>query len=99
MATEIEISYTNNPPGQVGERPKKLKPGTEVKFVSQDGKDLVVDFLGKSPLTNGGSTVKQNEAVTLGGKPGRYPFKCTMTVDGESVTLDPTTGGELEVGN
>lgn len=99
MAIEIEISYKNDPPGQVGERPKKFTPGAEVKFVSKDGDDLVVDFLGKSPLTNNGSTVKQNEVVSIAKKPGRYPFKCTMTVDGESVTLDPKTGGELEVGN
>lgn len=99
MAEEIEISYNNNPPGQIGERPRKFQPGDQVKFVSKDGNDLVVDFLGNSPLTGDNSTVKQNDVVELARKPGRYPFKCTMTVGGRPVTLPPSIGGEIEVGN
>jgi hypothetical protein len=103
MPTPIVISYKNNPPGQLGERPRRLKPGTEIQFTSGEGNDLVVRFPGKSPLNNGSALVRQNEVVTVADKPGRYPFLCTMTVNGKPVTLgDPSdpgipAGGELEI--
>jgi hypothetical protein len=104
MPTTIVINYKSKPPGQVGARPHKLAPGEDFVFTSEDGTDLTVDFLGNSPLKTGTGVAKQGEVLTAANKPGRYPFKCSMTVDGEPVTLgdpnDPNSviGGELEVG-
>ena len=104
MATPIVINYKTKPRGQVGERPRKLAPGTQFFFTSPDGDDLSVDFKGNSPLTSGENTAHQGVVVTAANKPGRYPFECFMTVDGERRRLSDSADdesrveGELEVG-
>jgi hypothetical protein len=104
MAEEIRISYTANPPGQVGPRPRQLAPGSKFKLTCVDKGEFTAEFIGDSPLKSGAKTMKKDIEQELGTKKGKFQFKCILKEDGkEPVILDPRDaavggGGELEVG-
>lgn len=99
---EIEITYSKQPQGQVGTRPRRIPRNAEFHFTTKDPGDLSIEFTGDSPLADGSKKVKANTAVKAA-KPGRYPFLCTLEHNGVKRTLgiasDPSSGvgGELEV--
>jgi hypothetical protein len=103
MPETIEISYNNDPPGQVGPRPRKIPLKGTFRFTSSDPGVLTIEFTGNSPLANGARTLAANQDFTAD-KPGRFRFKCILEHKGKTITLgdpaDPASaaGGELEIG-
>jgi hypothetical protein len=95
---EIKISYTAVPPGQVGLRPQKIKQGDSCRFTCGDAGTLEVEFTNGSP-TNIMKFKKDQSFVAE--KTGRFKFKCTLTPAGGGPprVLDPSVGGEIDVGN
>lgn len=100
MAELIKVNYKTQPQGQVGPKPRKVKPGTELRFDCDDPTgDFEVEFLGESPLSSGAKKATRNQQVFAGTKPGVYKFKCTHNgiIFGDTNNPGPG-GGELEVG-
>jgi len=103
MAENIEISYKTKPPGQVGPKPRRIPVNGAFRFTSNDPGVLTIEFLNDSPMADGSKKVGKDNDFTAA-KPGKYPFKCILEVNGQTVTLgdpnDPSSpaGGELEVG-
>jgi hypothetical protein len=95
---KIEITYSKNPRGLMGQRPRKLKRGEEIEFTCKDEGDLTIEFVGESPLDGGGKQAKKGKKVKLGDKAGLFRFRCILKVNGVEHVLEPTVGGELEIG-
>ena len=102
MAEQIEISYSANPRGQVGVRPRKLKLKSAFNVFTKDPGVLSIEFIGSSPLNNGAMTAPGNKDLTVV-KAGKFLFKCILDRNGTKLVLDPRDpnnpagGGELEV--
>jgi hypothetical protein len=90
---EIKISY---PAGQVGPRPQKVKLNESCRFTCTDPGTLEVEFTNGSPTNK--KTFKKDESF-VAKNPGRFLFKCTLTPpNGPPQVLDPSVGGEIDVG-
>ena len=87
----IEISYSKDPPGQVGTKPRKIKKNTIFRITTKDPGVFTIEFTNGSPLANGSTTPSPNTDLAAA-KTGKFPFKCTL--DGKVIQ----TGGEVEVG-
>ena len=102
MAEMIEISYSANPRGQVGVRPRKVKLKGAFHVFTKDPGVLSIEFIDSSPLKNGAMTAAGNKDLTVE-KAGRFLFKCILNQNGTKLVLDPrdpndpSGGGELEV--
>ena len=100
---EIEITYSKQPQGQLGPRPRKIPFNEPFRFTTKDPGVLTIEFTGDSPLADGSKIVKANTNV-IATKPGRFPFTCTLENQGVRRTFGiagvPSSGvgGELEVG-
>src|SRR4051794_24097629 len=98
----IDIDYNAIPPGQKGDRPRRIPLNGSFHFTSLNPGELTIEFIGQSPLADGTRTLKPGKAF-VAGKHGKFPFKCTLVrPDGHVAVLDPTSpgspaGGELEV--
>jgi hypothetical protein len=101
MSTQIEINYSNpqKPTGVVGGTPSIPLNG-QFSFFSLDG-PVQIQFIGDSPFLPHSHTLHPGHTALTATKPGRYKFRCFLTVHGQAVELDPNspgaTGGELEV--
>jgi len=101
MAEQIEISYSTNPRGQVGVRPRKLKRKSQFRVFTKDRGVLSIEFIDSSPLKNGAMTAAGNKDLSVE-KAGRFLFKCILEVDGQRIVLDPRDpvspgGGDIEI--
>ena len=100
MSVPIEINYKNNqkPRGMVGPR-QSIKVNSAFQVFSQDG-PMTFQFKGDSPFAHDPGVLPGNTDF-VATKPGQYKFKCTMSIDGHPVELDPDNplgiGGEMEV--
>lgn len=100
----IEISYNVDHRGQLGQRPRKVGPGTKIRFICKDPGTFRVEFPGESPFENGATQVKEGEVVVTANRPGKHPFVCILTHDGREVrigtpgTSEEKEGGDLEIG-
>jgi hypothetical protein len=99
----IEISYTANPPGQVGVRPRAVPRNHTFEFFTGDPGTLTLEFIDRSPLADGVMTVAGGQ-VLRAVHPGHYLVICRLRRPGaaEDLVLDPRApgihgGGELEV--
>ena len=100
---EIKISWTANPPGQIGIRPREVKANTSFIVTSTDPGIVSIEFKGKSPLADG-STILPAGATFVATHPGSYKFKCHLKdASGNDHVLDPDDpnvpngGGEMKV--
>ena len=92
--TEIKISYTSVPQGQLGGRPQKINLNEICRITSPDTGELVVEFLGRTPLASGQFIKK--DVDFLAHKSGHFAFNCVFTPpDGKPIKID---GGEIEIG-
>ncbi len=102
MAEKIEISYSANPRGQVGVRPRTVRLKTAFHVFTKDPGVLSIEFIDNSPLKNGAMTAPGNKDLTVE-KAGRFLFKCILDQNGTKLVLDPRDpnnpagGGELDV--
>jgi hypothetical protein len=101
--TEIRISYSAAPRGQVGPRPQPIKLNEVCRFTCAEPGSLTLEFLDESPLGYQKTIEKDVDFVPV--KAGRFKFKCILTPPGGKPIvlgdpLDPAAeiGGEIEVG-
>ena len=88
---EIQISYKSKPQGQLGVRPQQIRHNETCRITSPDAGDLVVEFTGRSPLSNG-TTIKRDTDFVPNSS-GRFPFNCVFTPPGgQPMKID---GGDL----
>jgi hypothetical protein len=99
---KLEITYSKNPTGLVGERPRKLSRGEEIEFTCNDPGELEIEFVGESPLEGGVKKMKKGDKRKLGQKAGLFKFDCLLTQNGKTRRLGSNgaevSGGELEIG-
>jgi hypothetical protein len=101
--TEIKISYSATPKGQIGPRPQKIALNESCRFTCADPGTLTIEFVNGSPVTNATKINKDENFVAA--KSGHFKFKCILTPPGGSpITIgdpnDPNSaaGGEIEIG-
>src|SRR5260370_27226558 len=102
--TEIKISYSAVPKGQIGTRPQKIALNESCRVTSADPGTLTIEFINGSPVNN--RTKINCDEVFIAEKAGRFRFKCILTppggqpiVLGDSNDPNATPGGEIDVGN
>ena len=100
---EIKISWSANPPGQVGTRPRQIKKNSSFKITSVDPGTVSIEFKQNSPLS-GGTKVVPADTLVVASVTGKFKFKCHLkTPNGADLVLDPDDpnlpngGGEIEV--
>lgn len=99
MPEVIRVNYKTPPLGQVPPKPRKVKPGDELRFDCDDPTcDFEVVFDNKSALKGDKTRVKRNESVFAGDTPGTYDFICTCNGIPLGGAGQPQ-GGQLEIGN
>jgi hypothetical protein len=98
----VKISWKANPPGQLGTRPQRIPLNGQFQVQFVDEGELKIEFIGGSPLKNGQMFVNAGEIVDVV-KPGKFKFKCHLTVNGQELVLDPDdpkqpdAGGSMDV--
>jgi hypothetical protein len=86
----IEISYSINPPGQVGTKPRKVKKNQTFRIITHDPGDFKIEFTNGSPLATGNiNPLPGADLVPV--HTGTFPFKCTLN----GVVIP--AGGEVEI--
>ena len=86
----IKISYSQNPPGQVGTKPRKIKKLSSFRITTDDPGLFSIEFTNGSPLASGATKPAPNTDL-VAANTGRFPFKCTLN----GVVIP--AGGEVEV--
>lgn len=101
---EIKISYSARVKGQVGPRPQKIHLNEVCRVTCAEEGALTIEFLDGSPLERGTTRINKDEDFVVT-RPGRFRFKCVLTLPGRKPMVvgdpdDPNSvpGGEIEVG-